>query len=108
LLYASRYHHIRTVVNVSGRYDLKRGIVERLGEDFMQRLKEKGYIDTKDRKNVRYCVTEESMTDRLNTDMQAACLQIDKECRLLKWSCISRIIKLIMCSCSFKKCGSLE
>ncbi|PON36474.1 Alpha/Beta hydrolase [Trema orientale] len=50
LLYASRYHDIHTVVNVSERYDLKRGIVEHLGEDFMQRLKEKGYVDTKDRK----------------------------------------------------------
>lgn len=49
LLYASRYHDIRTVVNVSGRYDLKRGIVERLGENFMQRLKESGYVEFKDK-----------------------------------------------------------
>ena len=49
LLYASRYHDIRTVVNVSGRYDLKEGIVERFGEDIMQRLKERGYVEIKDK-----------------------------------------------------------
>lgn len=48
LLYASRYHDVHTVVNISGRYDLKRGIAERMGEDFMERLKEKGYLDVKD------------------------------------------------------------
>ena len=149
LLYASRYCDIRTVVNVSGRYDLKGGIVERLGEDFMQRLKEKGYIDVKERRgillafstvyvecsktrrnffsrylfswiflirvliffrvaNVRYRVTKESMMDRLNTDMHAACLQIDKKCRLLKCSRISCTIKLIMFDSSFTKYGNLE
>lgn len=50
LLYASRYHDVQTVVNVSGRYDLKRGIAERMGEDFMERLKEKGYLEVKDKK----------------------------------------------------------
>ncbi|KAL5572467.1 hypothetical protein UlMin_022064 [Ulmus minor] len=84
LLYASRYHDVSTVVNVSGRYDLKRGIVERLGEDFLERIREKGYIEVKDKNgNVNYRVTEESMMDRLATDMHAACLQIDKECRVL-------------------------
>lgn len=111
LLYASRYHDVRTVINVSGRYDLKRGIAERMGEDFMERLKEKGYLDVKDKKgnftnffntvlfffwilvspsflnltftveNSSYRVTEESMMERLSTDMHAACLKIDKECR---------------------------
>ncbi|EXB38856.1 hypothetical protein L484_027290 [Morus notabilis] len=84
LLYASRYHDVRTVVNVSGRYNMKSGIAERMGEDFMERLKEKGYFDVEDRKlNVSYRVTEESMIERLNTDMHAACLAIDKECRVL-------------------------
>ena len=52
LLYASKYHDIRTVVNVSGRYDLNRGIAERLGEDFKERLEENGYIDIKDKKGI--------------------------------------------------------
>ena len=32
--------------------------------------------------NVDYRVTEESLMDRLNTNMHDACLQIDKGCRL--------------------------
>jgi hypothetical protein len=32
LLYASKYQDIHTVVNVSGRYDLSKGIEERLGK----------------------------------------------------------------------------
>lgn len=84
LLYASKYHDIRMVVNVSGRYDLTKGIEERLGNDFMQRIKEDGFIDVKNRQgSVQYTVTEESLMDRLSTNMHEACLQIDKECRVL-------------------------
>lgn len=36
LLYASKYHDIPMVINISGRFDLLRGIEERLGKDFMQ------------------------------------------------------------------------
>lgn len=49
LLYASKYRDIQIVVNVSGRYDLKRGIAERLGEDFMEKIKKDGYIDVKNK-----------------------------------------------------------
>ena len=45
LLYASKYHDIKTVVNISSRYDLKTGVKERLGEDFMERIKKDGFID---------------------------------------------------------------
>ncbi|XP_062091045.1 uncharacterized protein LOC133797226 [Humulus lupulus] len=84
LLYASRYSDISAVVNVSGRYNLKRGIAERFGEDFMQTLKEKGYIEVEDKNgSTSYRVTEESMMDRLNTDIHSACLQISKDCRVL-------------------------
>ncbi len=49
LLYPSKYHDIHTVVNLSGRYDLKKGIEERLGKDSMQRIKEDGFIDVKNK-----------------------------------------------------------
>lgn len=56
LLYASKYRDIHILVNVSGRYDLNRGIAERLGEDFMQIIKKDGYIDVKNKTgNVLYC-----------------------------------------------------
>ncbi|KNA13464.1 hypothetical protein SOVF_116860 isoform A [Spinacia oleracea] len=85
LLYASKYHDIRTVVNLSGRYDLKKGIAERLGEDFMERIKKNGYMDVECQKTgkVLYRVTEESLTERLNTDMHELAPRIDKNCRVL-------------------------
>ncbi|XP_022967806.1 uncharacterized protein LOC111467209 isoform X1 [Cucurbita maxima] len=83
LLYASKYQDINFVINVSGRYDLKKGIKERLGDEFMERIEKEGYIDVKNKKGkVDYQVTWESLKDRLNTDMHEACLLIDKECRV--------------------------
>ncbi|KAG2329724.1 hypothetical protein Bca52824_000904 [Brassica carinata] len=82
LLYASKYHDIRNVINLSGRYDLKKGIRERLGEDFLEKIKEQGFIDVNNGRSV-YRVTEESLMERLSTDMHEACLMIDKDCRVL-------------------------
>lgn len=48
LLYASKYHDISNVINLSGRYDLKKGIGERLGVHFLERLKQQGFFDVKD------------------------------------------------------------
>jgi hypothetical protein len=45
LLYASKYHDIKTVVNISGRYNLKAGIQECLGKDYLERIKKDGFID---------------------------------------------------------------
>ncbi|XAR67154.1 Feruloyl esterase [Bertholletia excelsa] len=84
LLYASKYHDISMVVNVSGRYNLEKGIEECLGKDFLERIKEDGYIDVMNTNGeVSYRVTEESLMDRLHTNMHEACLQIDKNCRVL-------------------------
>lgn len=47
LLYASKYHEIKTVVNLSGRYDLKAGIEERLGKDYLERIRKDGFFDVK-------------------------------------------------------------
>lgn len=47
LLYASKYHDIPAVINLSGRYDLKRGIEERFGKNVFERLKKDRYIDVK-------------------------------------------------------------
>lgn len=83
LLYASRYRDVHTVVNLSGRFALDRGIERFLGKDFIQRIKKDGFIDVVDKTGkVAFRVTEESLMDRLNIDMHAACLSIDKECRV--------------------------
>ncbi|XP_044471718.1 uncharacterized protein LOC123200559 isoform X2 [Mangifera indica] len=84
LLYASKYHDIHNVVNISGRCDLKGGIEERLGKDIMERIEKDGFIDVKNNTgSVEYRITKESLMDRLNTNMHEACLQINKECRVL-------------------------
>ncbi|CAL5199489.1 unnamed protein product [Lathyrus oleraceus] len=83
LLYASKYNDIKTVVNISGRYDLKAGIEERLGKNYMERIKEDGFIDVKRPGSSDYRVTLESLLDRLDTNMHEACLQIDTKCRVL-------------------------
>ncbi|XP_047946798.1 uncharacterized protein LOC125193103 isoform X1 [Salvia hispanica] len=84
LLYASKYHDIPAVINISGRYDLKQGIDEWFGIDIWERLKKDGYIDVKTKTGeVEYRVTEESMMERRNTDMHQACLLIDANCRSL-------------------------
>jgi dienelactone hydrolase len=52
LLYASKYHDVKAVVSLSGRYDMKAGIEERLGNDYMKRIKEDGFIDVKSSGNL--------------------------------------------------------
>ncbi|KAF2302707.1 hypothetical protein GH714_001300 [Hevea brasiliensis] len=44
-----KYSDISSVVNVSGRYDLNRGIEERLGKDFMEKIKQEGFFDVKNK-----------------------------------------------------------
>ncbi|KAI3979428.1 hypothetical protein MKX01_001620 [Papaver californicum] len=84
LVYASKYQDVPTVVNVSGRYNMERGIAERLGKDYMERIEKDGFIDVKDKEgNVQYRVTKESLMERLATDMHALCLLFGKDCRVL-------------------------
>ncbi|GMH18079.1 hypothetical protein Nepgr_019920 [Nepenthes gracilis] len=84
LLYASKYHDIHTVVNLSGRCQLDRGIEKNLGENFVERIKNDGFIDVKNKAGeVIFRVTEKDLVERLNTNMHDACLKINKECRVL-------------------------
>lgn len=84
LLYASKYNDVHAVVNISGRFNLEKGMEGRLGKDFLLRLKQHGYIDVFNRKGkFEYRVTEESLKDRLTTDIHAVCLLIQQECRVL-------------------------
>lgn len=84
LLYASIYHDISKVVNISGRFDLKRGMEGRLGKDFRQKIEKIGYIDVQNKKGkVEYRVTRESLFDRVTTDTLGSCLSISNLCRVL-------------------------
>ncbi|KAK7347819.1 hypothetical protein VNO80_22358 [Phaseolus coccineus] len=84
LLYASKYHDTKTIVNLSGSHDLKVGLENRFGKDFMERLTKEGFIELKAESagGIDYRVTEESLKDRLNIIMIEECLHIDKECRV--------------------------
>ncbi|KAE8700330.1 translation machinery-associated protein 22 [Hibiscus syriacus] len=84
LVYASKYDDIHTVVNVSGRYDLKKGVEERFGKGSMDKIKDDGYIDIKNKEgSVEFRVTKESLMDRLSLDMHETCFKIPRECRVL-------------------------
>ncbi|XP_020227422.1 uncharacterized protein LOC109808720 [Cajanus cajan] len=84
LLYASKYHDIKTIVNLSGSHDLKIGLEFRLGKDFIERIRKEGFIELKAETpgGIDYHITEESLKDRLNIIMLEECLHIDKECRI--------------------------
>ncbi|KAI3775588.1 hypothetical protein L1987_50167 [Smallanthus sonchifolius] len=84
VLHASLHHDIRTVVNVSGRYKMDRGIEERLGKDYLERAKIDGFIDIKSKKGeLLFRVTVESLMERLNTNMHEAGHKVDQDCRVL-------------------------
>ncbi|TKY54478.1 hypothetical protein E2542_SST18886 [Spatholobus suberectus] len=84
LLFASKYHDIKTIVNLSGCHDLKVGLENRSGKDFMDRLRKEGFIELKAESGINYRVTEESLKDRLNIIMLEECLHIDKECSRIR------------------------
>jgi len=56
LFYASKYKDIHIVVNISGRFNLVRGIEGRLGKRFMQKIKQDGYIDVKNKRGEEHNV----------------------------------------------------
>ncbi|XP_010460756.1 PREDICTED: uncharacterized protein LOC104741569 [Camelina sativa] len=87
LVYASKYHDIRNVINLTGYSDLKKDLVRRLGENYLERIEQQGYIDAREEwrniKVIDYRVTKESLMERLNTNMHEVCHKIDKECKVL-------------------------
>lgn len=84
LLYASKYKDVEVIVNISGRFNLERGMKERLGKNFRQKIEEQGYVDVTDTYgNIEYRVTKESVKERLNTDMKLAVSSIPGDCQVL-------------------------
>lgn len=84
IIYASMYQDVSRIINMSGRFDLKRGIADRLGNDYMERINQHGFIDVGQKKgHPVYRVTKESLMDRLKIDMQSACMSIDPNCMVL-------------------------
>lgn len=50
ILYAAKCKDVHTVVNIAGRFNLERGIEGRLGKDYLQRIKQDGFIDVKNKR----------------------------------------------------------
>lgn len=83
LLYASKYKEVQTVVNASGRLDLKDGLKKHLGEDFLEKI-EVGFLDVKDNSGkIMFRVTKDSLMERLSTDLRKAAVMIPKDIRVL-------------------------
>ncbi|XP_019151578.1 PREDICTED: uncharacterized protein LOC109148189 [Ipomoea nil] len=81
LLYASMYHDVHTLVNVSGCFDFLGGLTE----EFMERIKKDGFVDVRNAQGkVVYRFLELCLTNALlNPNMHDACCEIDKACRVL-------------------------
>jgi len=71
LLYAVKYNDVPKVVNISGRFDMTRGVVERFGEVGMTKIKTEGRLEQADRMG-KYFITNESLAERMRTDMSMA------------------------------------
>lgn len=84
ILYSSIHRDVASIINMSGRFDLRRGIADRLGSDYMEKIDRYGFIDVgvKTGRSI-YRVTKESLMDRLKIDMKSSCMSIDPKCRVL-------------------------
>jgi hypothetical protein len=56
VLYASLYGDVPVVVNLSGRFYLEKGVEERLGKEFMDRINKEGYIDVLNKSGNETCM----------------------------------------------------
>eukprot|EP00803_Ostreobium_quekettii_P000717 evm.model.scf_4145.1 EVM.evm.TU.scf_4145.1 scf_4145:4128-8431(-) len=82
VLYASQFDDIPSVVNISGRFDLKSGVTERFGPDIFDRLEACNELEMV-RKNedgefqFKWILTKRSLDERMGMDMDAAarCIQ---------------------------------
>uniref|UniRef100_A0A9I9DAI8 Serine aminopeptidase S33 domain-containing protein n=1 Tax=Cucumis melo TaxID=3656 RepID=A0A9I9DAI8_CUCME len=84
LVYASKYKDVDIVINVCGRFDMTKGIEKSLGENYEEAMEKQGFVDIKDPTGtLNYKVTQESLMERLNTNMRQVCLHINQECRVL-------------------------
>jgi uncharacterized protein len=56
VLYASVYGDVPMVINLSGRFDLERGVEERLGKEFMDIINKESFIDVTDKSGKKSCL----------------------------------------------------
>jgi dienelactone hydrolase len=71
LLYGAQYNDVRCIVNVAGRFDMRKGIDQRLGAEGLAALAATGVWMQRDHLGP-YAVTRESVEERRSTDMSVA------------------------------------
>lgn len=54
ILYASVYDDVHKIVNLSGRFDLRQGIEERIGEGSIDTINKEVYLDVKDKSGMNW------------------------------------------------------
>eukprot|EP00455_Lapot_gusevi_P031656 TRINITY_DN3440_c0_g1_i1.p1 TRINITY_DN3440_c0_g1~~TRINITY_DN3440_c0_g1_i1.p1 ORF type:complete len:169 (+),score=33.72 TRINITY_DN3440_c0_g1_i1:427-933(+) len=69
LLYAAQFDDIPQIINLSGRFELDKGIYEKFSPKDAQKLKKTGQLVIK-KKTKTFVVTQESIDERLRTSMQ--------------------------------------
>mmetsp|Transcript_8764 Transcript_8764/g.18697 ORF Transcript_8764/g.18697 Transcript_8764/m.18697 type:complete len:337 (+) Transcript_8764:201-1211(+) len=76
LLYAATFDDVPFVVNISGRFDMKRGIKERFGEEMLSKVEQLGQVQQQVRTEggavIKFMLTKKDLADRLSLDMEAA------------------------------------
>ncbi|KAL6747077.1 Alpha/Beta hydrolase protein [Haematococcus lacustris] len=80
LLYASHYDDVPLIVNIAGRFDMKRGIKERFGEEVLAKVEKLGQVPmtvtTDTGATVKWLLTKKSLAERMQLDMEAAARRI--------------------------------
>lgn len=86
LLYAAQYGDVPWIVNLAGRYDMRRGVRERFGEENYQTLMNNGSINVRGNRNgvsFSYRVTRQDLEERFAVDMSKAVKRISDSIRVL-------------------------
>lgn len=87
IVFAGKYRGIPRVVNLAGRFDVSGGVERRLGTAVLRQLEEEGQVAMRGRSRARgeftWLLTKGDLTDRLTTDVAAACAAIPADTRVL-------------------------
>uniref|UniRef100_A0A7S3QKD6 Serine aminopeptidase S33 domain-containing protein n=1 Tax=Dunaliella tertiolecta TaxID=3047 RepID=A0A7S3QKD6_DUNTE len=80
LLYAAQFDDVPLVINIAARFDMKRGIKERFGEEVLAKVQKLGQVPMTVRNDsgqtVKWLLTKKALEERMSIDMEAAAKRI--------------------------------
>lgn len=82
LLYASRYDDIPLIVDLSGRFKVRDGVLQRFGSDIFERLAREGAVPC-NQGGFQWTLTEQDCRARADLDMEAAARSVSPSVRVL-------------------------